>query len=265
MTSSEPCNKTELLLNKIEVSGKDVTTLRSAFSECNGAMLVDPLMYKEAKWSFKPSALSGKARLSLIKKIDATLNLFNSVKLLSESMSEAIIIPWQHFHVMSDVNKIERIVEAALFKPSKMYTAMNLIEEIGAASVCSVDLPDSAICADYQRVIDACINTDCITEIGRIECDNWNRVLGMHIWIPSDLCYSEKAMMLASVFWAMTYDGFGIDTDSIEVFEDDLKFDELPLDVNLISKMDKVEDALNYRSWAKSIIAAKMLVSDNCI
>lgn len=198
----------QFCLSELEVDRSDVTTVGEALRVCDARLLLPLVMRAEAGWRVSPDALDGACRRTLLRKIEAALNLMGSVSPRGGARAESIVVPWERFEARDASGALLRRVSAAVLDEGDA-APMRLLLQGGARRVADLARLDAAA----KRFApagegDAWRWHSLAQSLVPLAFEPWEETLARRIWLPRSLCEKERYYVLGSVFWAMTYLGF---------------------------------------------------------
>lgn len=247
----------EFFLTALKIEDKDITSLYDAFRRADPSCLLNALLLIDASWRSSPSSIHGQARQSLVRRIEASLNLMHALDPAVGRICNELIIPWQDFHSSDDSRQIARGLGACILDCNSVQAADSEVSKLGGHIF--------SMSGFHERIqggedpLEMLESIGLLKPISIISMESWPEIMGRTIWLPSSLCTLEWHSVLASVFWSMTYSGFGdaIDRDARMGRQAQISDDVALFDYK--KKMDLFADVLNYNNWVDTVRAGKDL------
>lgn len=192
--------------------------LQEALCTCDVRKLLGSLLEEQTGCTVPDDFPGSKAGAALVRKVEATLRLMESLE-PEEAGGSRVVVPWEQFEVVSPKGVVRRRVSAALVDVSRLDEAGRLAGECGRCT--SVVALDGGV---LSRAGGLTANTpwgrgSVDRSINALERESWATSLGYGIWLPGNLEERERYNVLASVFWAMTRLGFDCAAQSLRYGE----------------------------------------------
>ncbi len=258
MCTTSSTQSQEFFLAALKIEDKDITSLYDAFRRADPSCLLNALLSIDHSWRSSPSSIHGQARQSLVRRIEASLNLMYALDPAVGSICNELIIPWQDFRPSDDGRQIARGLGACILDCNSVQLADSEVSKLGG-NIFSVS-------GFHERVqggedpLEMLENIGLLKPINIISMEAWPEIMGRTVWLPSSLCTFEWHSVLASVFWSMTYSGLGnaVDHDARMGKQGQVSDDMAFFDYK--KKMELFADVLNYNNWVDTVRAGKGLV-----
>ncbi|WP_165056097.1 MULTISPECIES: hypothetical protein [unclassified Adlercreutzia] len=272
MSAQSGDNNRQFCFGELEVNADDVITVREALASCASRDLLEAVLGAEAGWHVSVEALDGACAEALVRKIEASLRCMLNVPSRADAHPESLVVPWEWLEVVDARGTLRR--------------------RVGAAVLDGADVPEMAALLDggASRVAGLAALRDAEGGVGRacagrpwawrrlersvlpLAFEPWSETLGRRMWVPRSLCGKERCLAVGSVFWAMTYFGFGAararrpprgaawrkerfldgqDGLSGEVlFAPEVPVGRLsPSDEDYVFRLTRIAELFNYNSW----------------
>lgn len=259
MKGSPDVRKAQLCLSTVCVRAEDVKSVEEAIRSCDRGRLLSSILWEWSGWHADLDLMPGRARAALRRKLRSMIALMLSAG-ADRAPHGRIIIPMQAYRLVDARGLLERRIGAAVADLTRMHLADDLALAAGGRA-CSVEemrcVEELFGDADPVEVIAL---TGSLADAGCLAGAPWPTVLGMPIWLPSDLSAAERAMVLAHVVWIMVSEGFAPHMRGEEGAHGSLGALCRPIpDASGCEKVGLLVNLMNYNSCLDSIEAAGSL------
>ncbi|WP_165172280.1 hypothetical protein [Adlercreutzia sp. ZJ242] len=265
-------NGRQFCFGELEVSADDVITVREALASCGARDLLEAVLGAEAGWRVSVDALDGACAEALARKIEASLRCMLSVPPCADAHPESLVVPWERLEVIDAQGTLRRRVGAAVLDSGNVPEMAALLDG-GAARVAGLAaLRDAEGSAERACAGRPWAWGRLARSVLPLAFEPWSETLGRRMWVPRSLCEKERCLAVGSVFWAMTYFGFGAtrarrppcgaawrkerflrEEDGLSwggMFAPEVPEGRLPpLDEDYARRLARIAELFNYNSW----------------
>lgn len=253
--------KNQFCLSDLEVNSSDIVRVYDAFANCESPKLLDALLSMESNWHTNTMLLSDTARVTLLRRIDANLEVMRYLS-PSITVSDKLIVPWQCFELLDYNGTLQRRMGAAVLNLSKIPQANYVINQYGSAKSINAFM-QTMVEHDGENPVDELWASGIAFDASELRDTSWSNVLAMHIWLPQTLTERELYFTLGHLFWSITYDGFNNSMSSLEDAIDIPYAKPTGIPVSFYDdydlKMSHFTELLNYSIWSEVVVAAESL------
>lgn len=199
-----------LCLRELVITPDDVVTVGEAFAGCDARLLLSAVLSAEAGWRFPERLLGDIPRKTLLQKIETALGAMAKMPPVDfcEHDARCVLVPWDRFEPLDAQGLIRHRLRAALLYVNDVENMRHALSECGGPK-----LSFSRTRADRAGLVqrygqERWLWTNLEEGTSHLAFEPWGETLALPLWMPQSLCVKERHLMLANIFWTMTYFGF---------------------------------------------------------
>ncbi len=218
--SRHPLPKQDEAVLRIE----ELPTVKELFAACDRDALKKVII---EDFVCRGSCVSDEGYESMCQRIDSTLDCMASLQTKRRAQREWVIAPWEAYQLKLENDLIAWRLNPVMFPLVKGKYLKRMIRAIdgGATTYKEAKKVEKRLAA---LSADACCGFGSVSDLEMLEgrgyaLDPWEETLSCKVWLDAGWCCRDRYVVLAGIFWEMTFFGFEYDQMISRAFHEKAK------------------------------------------